>query len=53
MRFIRKAIWNDAMFLSKCGIMDYSLLLAIENNPNEVEKGVSKPDKKPKDKTCS
>lgn len=39
-RIIRGAIWNDSQFLAKLNIMDYSLLVAVENERNELVVGI-------------
>lgn len=34
------AVQNDTLFLSKCNIMDYSLLVGIDQNKNEMTIGI-------------
>lgn len=39
-RIMRGAIWNDSQFLAKLNIMDYSLLVAVENEKSELVVGI-------------
>lgn len=33
-------MWNDSKFLAKLNIMDYSLLVAVDNERNELVVGI-------------
>lgn len=33
-------MWNDSKFLAKLNIMDYSLLVAVDNEKNELVVGI-------------
>jgi hypothetical protein len=37
---LEQAIVNDTGFLSKCNIMDYSLLVGIDNDKHEMTVGI-------------
>lgn len=39
-RIMRGAVWNDSKFLAKLNIMDYSLLVAVDNERNELVVGI-------------
>lgn len=37
---MRGALWNDSKFLAKLNIMDYSLLVAVNSENNELIVGI-------------
>ncbi|XP_023632730.1 putative 1-phosphatidylinositol-3-phosphate 5-kinase FAB1C [Capsella rubella] len=39
-RFMLQAIWNDTLFLSKAGVMDYSLLVGLDEERRELSIGI-------------
>jgi hypothetical protein len=39
-KLLRAAVWNDTLFLSKLDVMDYSLLVGIDNNSRELVVGI-------------
>ncbi|KAJ2333183.1 Mitochondrial distribution and morphology protein 12, partial [Coemansia sp. RSA 2671] len=39
-RHLHDAIWNDTLFLSKMNVMDYSLLVGVDENNNELVIGI-------------
>ncbi|PVV02781.1 hypothetical protein BB560_002756 [Smittium megazygosporum] len=39
-RYLHDAIWNDTLFLSKMNVMDYSLLVGIDNENEELVVGI-------------
>lgn len=39
-RLLRASVWNDTLFLSKLNVMDYSLLVGIDEEKNELVIGI-------------
>ena len=39
-RLLRASVWNDTLFLSKLNVMDYSLLVGIDEEKRELVIGV-------------
>ncbi|OAJ42226.1 hypothetical protein BDEG_25711 [Batrachochytrium dendrobatidis JEL423] len=39
-RLLRASVWNDTLFLSKLNVMDYSLLVGIDSDSNELVVGI-------------
>jgi len=39
-RIMRGALWNDSKFLAKLNIMDYSLLVAVDSENNDLIVGI-------------
>jgi len=39
-RILRSALWNDSQFLEDLDVMDYSLLVAVDERTNEIVVGV-------------
>lgn len=39
-RIMRGALWNDSKFLAKLDIMDYSLLVAVDSENNDLIVGI-------------
>jgi 1-phosphatidylinositol-3-phosphate 5-kinase len=39
-RLLRASIWNDTLFLSKLNVMDYSLLVGIDQDTGELVVGI-------------
>ncbi|KAJ2470437.1 Mitochondrial distribution and morphology protein 12 [Coemansia sp. RSA 2322] len=39
-RHLHDAIWNDTLFLSKMNVMDYSLLVGVDESSNELVIGI-------------
>ena len=39
-KLLRASVWNDTLFLSRQNVMDYSLMVAIDGNRNELVVGI-------------
>jgi 1-phosphatidylinositol-3-phosphate 5-kinase len=39
-RIMRGALWNDSKFLAQLNIMDYSLLVAVDSENNDLIVGI-------------
>ncbi|KAJ3120850.1 1-phosphatidylinositol-3-phosphate 5-kinase [Physocladia obscura] len=39
-RILRASVWNDTLFLAKMNVMDYSLLVGIDEEKNELVVGI-------------
>lgn len=39
-RLLRASVWNDTLFLSKLNVMDYSLLVGIDQDNGELVVGI-------------
>jgi 1-phosphatidylinositol-3-phosphate 5-kinase len=39
-RLLRASVWNDTLFLSKLNVMDYSLLVGIDETRHELVVGI-------------
>ena len=39
-KLLRASVWNDTLFLSKLNVMDYSLLVGIDEEKNELVVGI-------------
>lgn len=39
-RILRGALWNDSQFLEELNVMDYSLLVAVDDTTNEIVVGI-------------
>jgi 1-phosphatidylinositol-3-phosphate 5-kinase len=39
-RILRTALWNDTLFLSNLNVMDYSLVVGVDTENNELVVGV-------------
>ena len=39
-KILRASVWNDTQFLSKMNVMDYSLVVGIDNDTNELIVGI-------------
>ncbi|KAJ3046413.1 1-phosphatidylinositol-3-phosphate 5-kinase [Rhizophlyctis rosea] len=39
-KLLRASVWNDTLFLSKLNVMDYSLLVGIDDERNELVVGI-------------
>ncbi|URD93737.1 Phosphatidylinositol-4-phosphate 5-Kinase [Musa troglodytarum] len=39
-RLLERAVWNDAAFLASIDVMDYSLLVGVDENKNELVVGI-------------
>ena len=39
-KVLRASVWNDTLFLSKLNVMDYSLLVGIDSDSNELVIGI-------------
>ncbi|KAG8906077.1 1-phosphatidylinositol-3-phosphate 5-kinase [Tulasnella sp. 403] len=39
-RMLRSALWNDSLFLEELDVMDYSLLVAVDDKTNEIVVGI-------------
>lgn len=39
-KILRASVWNDTLFLSKLNVMDYSLLVAIDEENRELVVGI-------------
>jgi hypothetical protein len=39
-KIIRSSVYNDTLFLSRLNVMDYSLLVGIDNESNELVVGI-------------
>ncbi|MCJ1306458.1 1-phosphatidylinositol-3-phosphate 5-kinase [Agyrium rufum] len=39
-KLLRASVWNDTLFLSRQNVMDYSLMIAIDENRNELVVGI-------------
>lgn len=39
-RLLRASVWNDTLFLSRQNVMDYSLMIAIDENKKELVVGI-------------
>jgi len=39
-RILRGALWNDSKFLANLNIMDYSVVVAVDNTTNELVVGI-------------
>ncbi|KAI8907211.1 hypothetical protein EDD86DRAFT_192392 [Gorgonomyces haynaldii] len=39
-KILRASVWNDTLFLSKLNVMDYSLLVGIDRDTNELVIGI-------------
>ena len=39
-RILRGAVWNDSKFLADLNIMDYSLLVGVDTERNELVLGI-------------
>lgn len=39
-KILRASVWNDTLFLSKLGVIDYSLLVGIDSESNELVIGI-------------
>ena len=39
-KILAASVWNDTLFLSKLGVMDYSLLVGIDSESNELVVGI-------------
>jgi 1-phosphatidylinositol-3-phosphate 5-kinase len=39
-RMLRGALWNDTKFLQSVNVMDYSLLVGVDDQSNELVLGV-------------
>jgi 1-phosphatidylinositol-3-phosphate 5-kinase len=39
-KVLKASIWNDTLFLSKIDVMDYSLLVGVEENTKNIVVGI-------------
>ncbi|GMM35243.1 1-phosphatidylinositol-3-phosphate 5-kinase [Saccharomycopsis crataegensis] len=39
-KLLRASLWNDTLFLSKMNVMDYSLVIGIDTEKNEIVAGI-------------
>lgn len=39
-KLLRASVWNDTLFLSKMNVMDYSLVIGIDNNNHKLIVGI-------------
>ena len=39
-RILRGALWNDSKFLAELNVMDYSLVVGVDTNKDELVVGI-------------